>query len=284
MSRPWRVPRDRQAGPCLQQRHSGVRRAGRVEDKVVSNLDGCNFDPRVLRCPAGADTGPTCLSDPQLTSMIAASDPFSWPYPIASGERGYPGFPFLSGADMRTPVLGFGTSAPANPMPTTSGYGPQYWDQWVKYFLTRDPNYNSLDIDPRRPGRWLPRISYLSTIQDRNDSDLRPFARSGGKLILLHGAADELVSHRSTNDYYRRVLDTVGPGKTQEFMRYYLVPGANHANVGPPAFAASWTRSPCSNVGSRTDGRPSSRWLSTVGNGRTRPLCDRPSLAEVPLG
>jgi hypothetical protein len=30
-------------------------------------------------------------------------------------------------------------------MPVTSGYGVQYWDQWVKYFLTRDPSYNSLD-------------------------------------------------------------------------------------------------------------------------------------------
>jgi feruloyl esterase len=87
-----------------------------------------------------------------------------------------------------------GTSAPANPMPVTSGYGPQYWAQWIKYFLTRDPDFDSLDLDPRYPGQWLAWITQLSTIEDRNDVDLGPFARAGGKLILLHGAADELVS------------------------------------------------------------------------------------------
>ncbi len=63
--------------------------------------------------------------------MVAASKPFRWPYRIASGEREYPGFPLLSGADMRTPFIGFGTTAPANPMPATAGYGLQFWDQWV---------------------------------------------------------------------------------------------------------------------------------------------------------
>ncbi|WP_203903970.1 tannase/feruloyl esterase family alpha/beta hydrolase [Virgisporangium aliadipatigenens] len=247
-----------------------------VEDKIISNERGCDFDPRVLRCPNGEDTGPTCLSDPQIASVIAASTPFSWPYRIASGERSYPGFPLLSGADMRTPYLGFGTTAPANPMPVTSGFGPQYWDQWVKYFLTRDPGYNSLDLDPRRPGKWLSRISYLSTIQDRNDADLRPFARSGGRLLLLHGAADELVSHRSTNDYYRRVLDTVGARKTNEFMRYYLAPGANHANFGAPAFAANWDSLSALERWVE-DGRPPVDPVAVDSrNGRTRPLCEYP--------
>jgi feruloyl esterase len=230
----------------------------------------------VLRCPRGADTGPTCLSDPQIASVIAASTPFSWPYRIASGEQYYPGFPFLSGADMRTPYLGFGTSAPANPMPVTSGYGFQYWDQWVKYFLTRDPGYNSLDVDPRRPGKWLSRISYLSTIQDRNNVDLRPFARSGGRLLLLHGSADELVSHRSTNDYYRRVLDKVGARQTKEFMRYYVVPGANHANFGAPAFAAAWDSLSALERWVE-DGRPPVNPVTVDSrNGRTRPLCEYP--------
>jgi feruloyl esterase len=247
-----------------------------VKDNIISNPNNCHFDPRLLRCPKGADTGPACLSDPQITSVVAASTPFSWPYRIASGERYYPGFPFLSGADMRTPYLGFGTSAPANPMPVTSGYGFQYWDQWVKYFLTRDPGYNSLDVDPRHPGKWLSRISYLSTIQDRNNVDLRPFARAGGRLILMHGAADELVSHRSTNDYYRRVLDTVGARQTNQFMRYYVVPGANHADFGAPAFAAGWD-SLSALERWVDDGRPPvGPVVSDIRDGRTRPLCEYP--------
>jgi feruloyl esterase len=255
-----------------------------VEDKVVSNPRGCHFDPRLLRCPDGADTGPACLSDAQIGAVTAMSTPFRWPYRIASGETEYPGFPFLSGADMRTPFLGFGTTPPAHPMPATSGYGMQYWDQWVRYFLTRDPAYNSLDLDPRHPGKWLDRISRLSTIQDRNNADLRPFARSGGKLIMLHGAADELVSHRSTNDYYQRVRDLLGPAATERFLRYYLVPGANHANFGTPAFAAGWDSLTALERWVQKGQSPVNPVVADVTHNRTRPLCEYPAWPRYRAG
>ncbi|HEX6468197.1 MAG TPA: tannase/feruloyl esterase family alpha/beta hydrolase [Streptosporangiaceae bacterium] len=255
-----------------------------VKDNVISNPRGCRFDPRSLRCPGGVDAGPTCLSDLQIGAVIAMSTPFRWPYRIASGETQYPGFPFLSGADMRTPFLGFGTTAPANPMPVTSGYGMQYWDQWVKYFLTRDPSYNSLDVDPRHPGRWLHRISYLSTIEDRNNADLRPFARAGGKLLLLHGAADELVSHRSTNDYYMRVRDLMGPRATSGFMRYYLVPGSNHANFGAPAFAASWDSLTALERWVEKGQPPTNPVVADANHNRTRPLCEYPGWPRYRAG
>ena len=247
-----------------------------IEDNVVSNPGGCHFDPRSLRCPGGADTGPTCLSDPQIGAVTAMSTPFRWPYRIASGETQYPGFPFLSGADMRTPFLGFGTTAPANPMPVTSGYGMQYWDQWVKYFLTRDPGYNSLDVDPRHPGKWLGRISALSTVEDRNNADLRPFARAGGKLILLHGAADELVSPYSTSDYYERVRKVAGPRATDAFLRYYLVPGANHANFGTPAVAAAWDSLTALERWVDRGQPPANPVVADTAHARTRPLCAYP--------
>ena len=255
-----------------------------IKDNVISNPPACHYDPHALRCPGGLDTGPTCLSDPQIESVIAMSSPFKWPYRIASGETEYPGFPFLSGADMRTPFLGFGTTAPANPMPVTSGYGVQYWEQWVKYFLTRDPQYNSLDVDPRDPGQWLGRISQLSAIEDRNNADLRPFARAGGKLILLHGAADELVSSRSTSDYYQRVLNTVGPQSTHAFMRYYVVPGANHADFGTPAFAASWDSLSALERWVEKGQSPSNPVVADANHNRTRPLCQYPDWPRYRAG
>jgi Tannase and feruloyl esterase len=255
-----------------------------LKDEVVSNPRACHFDPHALRCPGGVDAGPTCLSDPQIAAVTAMSSAFRWPYRIASGETGYPGFPFLSGADMRTPFLGFGTTAPANPMPVTSGYGMQYWDQWVKYFLTRDPGHNSLDVDPRDPGKWLDRISQLSAIEDRNNADLRPFARAGGRLILLHGAADELVSSRSTSDYYQRVLDTVGPRSTRAFMRYYVVPGANHANFGTPAFAAGWDSLSALERWVERGLPPTNPVVADANHNRTRPLCDYPDWPRYRAG
>ncbi|WP_425445786.1 tannase/feruloyl esterase family alpha/beta hydrolase [Umezawaea tangerina] len=255
-----------------------------VRDNVVSNQGACHYDPRALRCPDGADTGPTCLSDAQIGAVKAMSTPFRWPYRIASGETSYPGFPFLSGADMRTPFLGFGTTAPANPMPVTSGYGLQYWEQWVRYFLTRDPGHNSLDVDPRHPGKWLDRISALSTVEDRNNVDLRPFARAGGKLILMHGSADELVSHLSTNDYYQRVRGVLGPRATHEATRYYVIPGANHANFGTPAFAASWDSLTALERWVETGRAPRDPVVTDVNHNRTRPLCEYPDWPRYRAG
>ncbi|MFI9796595.1 tannase/feruloyl esterase family alpha/beta hydrolase [Streptomyces sp. NPDC052302] len=255
-----------------------------LTDRIVSNPDACRFDPAGLRCPAGADTGPSCLSDRQIAAVRAISSPWKWPYRVASGERGYPGFPFLSGADMRTPILGFGATAPSHPMPLTSGYGMQYWDQWVRYALTRDPGHDSLTVDPARPGKWLERISRLSELQDINDADLSPFARAGGKLLLLHGAADELVSHRATNDYYERVADAVGPRRTREFMRYYLVPGANHANFGSPAFAAAWDSLTAVERWTEQDRQPVAPVVTDANGGRSRPLCEYPSWPKYRAG
>jgi hypothetical protein len=250
-----------------------------VEDGVVSDPGGCHFDPYTLRCP-----GTPCLSDAQIDAVIAMSTPFAWPYRIASGETGYPGFPFLSGADMRTPFLGFGTTAPASPMPVTSGYGMQYWDQWVRYFLTRDPGHDPLAVDPRDPGKWLTRISGLSAVQDRNDADLRPFAEAGGKLILLHGAADELVSDRSTSDYYQRVRDLAGPRRTEGFLHYYLVPGANHANAGSPAFAAAWDSLTALERWVEQGRSPAGQVVTDVAHDRTRPLCEYPRWPKYRAG
>ncbi|RJL35950.1 tannase/feruloyl esterase family alpha/beta hydrolase [Bailinhaonella thermotolerans] len=250
-----------------------------LRDGVISDEAGCRYDPRALRCPRGADAGDHCLSDEQIRAVVAISSPLRWPYRIASGERGYPGFPFLSGADMTTRLVGMGTTAPARPMPKTSGYGVQFWDQWVRFFVTRDPRHDPLAIDPLRPGPWRERISELSALQDVNDPDLRPFAAAGGKLLILHGTADELVSHRSTVEYFRRVQRTVGERATRRFARLYLVPGANHVNIDTP-FAAGWDSVTALETWAergQAPARPVVTDKNPQAGGRTRPLCEHPA-------
>ncbi|GAA2613095.1 tannase/feruloyl esterase family alpha/beta hydrolase [Actinomadura fulvescens] len=251
-----------------------------VRDGVVSNERGCHFDPRVLRCatPHPSSDG-ACLTNRQIRAVRALSSPLRLPYRIASGETGYPGFPFLSGAAMTTPLLGMGTTAPADPMPKTSGYGVQFWDQWIRYAVTRDATYSPLAIDPRHPGKWRTRISRLSALQDVNNPDLRPFAATGGRLLIIHGLADELVSHRSTAQYFNRIRATMGTQATARFARFYTVPGANHANI-KPAFAASWDSLTALEgwVENATPPKhPIVKDLNPTAAGRTRPLCEYPA-------
>jgi hypothetical protein len=249
-----------------------------AKDGVISNEAGCRFDPATLRCPDGTDTGDTCLADVQIRALRAVASPVRFPYRLGSGETGYPGFPVLSGAKMAVPVLGFGSVAPASPMPDAAGYGVQFWDDWVRYAVTRNAGYDSLAVDPLKPGTWRQRISALTALQDVNKTDLSTFAGHGGKLIITHGTADELVSHRSTVDYYKRVVATMGQKKVDSFLRFYLIPGANHANLGA-AFAAGWDSLTALDTWVNTGRAPVDQVVTdtTAGARRTRPLCAYPT-------
>jgi len=63
-------------------------------------------------------------------------------------------------------------------------------------------------------------------------TDLSPFTRRGGKIILFHGVSDPVFSVLDTI----RWLDTVNKrekGKAGRFVQFYAVPGMNHGRGGP---------------------------------------------------
>lgn len=272
-----------------------------VADRVVSNQAACNarFDPatatlgqRPLRCEGGRDTGDDCLSDAQIAALKVLDTPIRIDYPLANGERHYPGFN-VWGSDFGRPGdspiqalvnrLGLNTVQPAHPMPlfgtgptAVTAYGAGFWDQWVRFFVTADPAANSLTLDPQNPGRWASRISELTGLQDHNRTDLSPFASRGGKLLMAHGVADQLVSARATGEYYERIRRTMGGERVGGFMRYYEIPGYGHA-FGT-IFGAAWDSLTALEQWSERGVAPAAPIVAdTTGvPGRTRPLCDYP--------
>ena len=63
-------------------------------------------------------------------------------------------------------------------------------------------------------------------------TDLSPFTRRGGKIILFHGVSDPVFSVLDT----LRWLDAVNKrekGKAARFVQFYAVPGMNHGRGGP---------------------------------------------------
>ncbi|MFE3280279.1 tannase/feruloyl esterase family alpha/beta hydrolase [Nocardia sp. NPDC059239] len=255
-----------------------------VHDGLISNPGACHYDPHPLRCPGGADTGDTCLSDAQINAIIAAAEPLKLEHPLASGETGHPAFPFLSGTEMRAPEDFLGTQPPSNPMPKQAGMDMRFWDQYARYFVTKDANFNSLTLDPQNPGQWATRINDLSKIQDVNNPDLSAFAKAGGKALLIHGTADNIISPRSTVDYFNRVQTTMGSAAVHDFARLYLVPGADHyfGTYSPHLQQVS----PLFDWATALDnwvehGQAPQNQVTTDqgsdGSGRTRPLCEYPT-------
>lgn len=265
-----------------------------VVDGLISNQAACNasFDPATavyngtaLRCVGGADTGDTCLSDAQITALKVLATPARFNFTLASGETQYPGYN-VWGSDLGitanptplTPTLVFlalGTSAPANPMPTSAPYASVLVDQWIKYSVTRDPSFNTLTLDPENPGSFAARISDLS-VQLDTSTDISAFRARGGKLLLAHGTSDVLVSTQATEQYYQRLVGRFGQSTTDDFARYYEVPGYGHAASN--AFNAAWDSLTTLEQWRERSVAPTAQVVTdTVGvPGRTRPLCDWP--------
>ncbi len=179
-------------------------------------------------------------------------------------------------------LVGLGTVAPAYPLaPVTPSsfppFGSTFWDQWLKYFVTRDPGVNWLTVDPANPGPWQSRIVALSAVQEAHETDLSAFQAKGGKLLILHGTHDALVSARSTQQYTRRLRTAMGPDGVGTFVRYYEVPGYSH--VAGTAFNASWDSVAALEDWVEKGTAPADPIVTDTlaVPGRTRPLCEYPS-------
>ena len=267
-----------------------------VNDGVISNVQRCNtiFDPTTallnglpVRCAGGADTGDTCLSDAQLAALTKINSPVLFNFSLANGETSFPGYNVLV-SDNGIPTdpaplqptlasLGFGLAPPAFPVTGSMLAGLQYADSFVRYAIAGDATFNTLAIDASNPGSLASRFSEFSAL-DNADRNLTPFAEKGGKLLIMHGTADTLVSPRRSELYVQQLRATMGADKDDSFLRFYEVPGFGHSVSAQ--FNASWDQLTAieSWVEKSVDPATNQIVTDTLGvPGRTRPLCLYPT-------
>ncbi|HMJ63882.1 MAG TPA: tannase/feruloyl esterase family alpha/beta hydrolase, partial [Candidatus Binatia bacterium] len=80
---------------------------------------------------------------------------------------------------------------------------------------------------------WRQSVEQYGTVIGTDDPDLTRFRDHGGKVIIYHGLADQLIPAEGTVDYYKRVQQRVGgPEKTAQFARLFLIPGVDHGFRG----------------------------------------------------
>lgn len=256
-----------------------------IADGIVSNVESCRrLNTQVLaslRCTGGTDLGNGCLSDAQLDTVRTIESPLVFTnYTLANGVTRAGGYNLLEGALVAGPYttrdLG---SRPVPANPATSADANMYvtGDQWVKFFVTRQPLFDTLTFDPLAPGAFTQRVVDVSGITDAANPDLRPFLARGGRLIMLHGLADEVISPNSTIDYHQRVVATVGQAAVDQGIRFYTVPGMGH---GTGVFIPAWdSLAALENWVERglAPGTPVAADVVAGTFGRTRPLCQYPA-------
>ena len=196
-----------------------------VIDGIVSNPEGCHFDPISLRCPNGGE-GASCLSDAQLAVVRAWTEPSSY----GGGAYTHAGWALTGNEDDAGNWPQFLTGATGD---GSNSYGFFLQDATVKNYLAVGGSANSLmyDIDSNPSA-----LRGLAGLNDATNADLSPFVNSGAKLILWHGTSDAALSYKQTVSYYKQVRDTMGgQAAADKFVRFYLAPGVNHCFGGAGA-------------------------------------------------
>jgi hypothetical protein len=263
-----------------------------AQDGVV---DGVLTDPRTCEYSAAADvtiTRSACTaSDPScLTPTEASAIDKMWKGPVSCAA----GLP-----DATCPIPDFATRhlngkgnerlwypdergtdlsglGGVNPFPIAVAQ-PQFWvyfdPTWDWHVLDYD-NYLQFFTDT---------VNMVGPVMASDNPDLSAFRDRGGKLVMWHGFADQLIVPEGTIDYYDAVTQALGGGykRTEQFARLFMAPGVGHCGGGngpqPQAIfdaVVNWVE----------DGQAPDRILAAKTTGgvvtQTRPLCAYPQFAH----
>ncbi|MCI4646086.1 MAG: tannase/feruloyl esterase family alpha/beta hydrolase [Hyphomonadaceae bacterium] len=195
-----------------------------VKDSIIDDPSACEFDPGVLLCKEGEmEIRAECLTAEQVEAVRKI---YSRPY-NEDGEFYYPsGVEFGTESDWaRTilPVRG-ADELPFTLTAATSGLRYMVFDE------SPGPGFDWRDFDFERDEHLL---TGTSDMMNPDDVDLTEFKARGGKIIIVHGWADVLISPVDTINYFEAVSEFMGgPDAMAEFAQLYLVPGMHHGSGG----------------------------------------------------
>jgi feruloyl esterase len=189
-----------------------------VKDGVIEDPKRCTYDPKALVGTSAGDCGAVTAADADVIRKL-------WEGP--RGEDGtflWYGLP--RGADLNALWTSRGEPLQAQPFGISM--------DWFRYFLTQDPKFDGNSVTPAALERyWDQSVEQYGVVIGTDNPDLSAFRDRGGKAIVWHGWADQLISAEGTVDYYTRVQQQMGgPERTAEFIRLFMAPGVAHCAGG----------------------------------------------------
>ncbi len=238
-----------------------------VKDGVIDDPMRCAWDPKAL---IGTKVG-----DDTFTEADADVIRQVWDGPrAADGTFMWHGLE--RGADMFAYAGTGGTPLEGRPFSISMDY--------FKYFLVQDPKWDWATMTPAKFEQlWKQSVEQYGTVFGTDNPDLTRFRDRGGKVIIYHGLADQLIPAAGTIDYYRRVQQRMGGAeKTAQFARLFLAPGVDHGFRGPGATPTGLTEAIVSWV-EQGEAPEKLRAEKRDANGKvtqTRPLFPYPNIAK----
>ncbi|HKE83582.1 MAG TPA: tannase/feruloyl esterase family alpha/beta hydrolase [Vicinamibacterales bacterium] len=239
-----------------------------VKDGVIEDPKRCTYDPKPLVGMSAGDCGAFTEADVNVIRKL-------WEGPRRD-DGSFLWYGLLRGADLTALWSSRGTPLKPQAFPITM--------DWFRYFLAQDPKLDAGTVTPSAYERfWDQSVEQYGAVIGTDAPDLSAFRDSGGKAIVWHGLADQLITAEGTIDYYTRVQQQMGgPKKTSEFIRLFMAPGVAHcaggagpAPTGQLEALLAWVedgRAPENLMAMRRD--------QTGAVTRSRPLCAYPLVAK----
>jgi feruloyl esterase len=188
-----------------------------VTDGVIDDPARCDYDPKAL---VGTKVG-----DDTFTEADADVVRKIW-----EGPRGQDGTFLWHGLARGTDLFAL---AGTGGLPLT-GKPFSIPLEWFQFFLLQNPKWDWTTLTPTGfELLWRQSVEQYGAVIGTDDPDLTHFRDRGGKVIIYHGLADQLIPADGTIDYYKRVQQKMGGAdKASQFARLFLAPGVDHGFRG----------------------------------------------------
>jgi Tannase and feruloyl esterase len=201
-----------------------------VVDGIIDDPRNCKFDTNTLVCANnGNEAG--CLTQAQADAVNRIHDGAK----AVDGNRLEPHIASEWGSELDWSLY----------MPAAQGGSAgaeNFVTSWLLKDFINDPYKDPATLTPRTINdlMWTT-LGFFTTVQSSmmysaTNPDLRPYAASGGKLILWQGWADQHITPQGTLQYWEWMNKVTRTAST--FARFYLFPGVAHCGggLGPNTF------------------------------------------------
>jgi hypothetical protein len=184
-----------------------------VVDGVINDPMKCGYDPAAL---VGSQIGKSTFTATDADIIRGIWD----------GPKAHDGSSLWWGPTRGTDLSNFADTvgSPLMGKPCEEGL------DWFRYFLVLDAKWDWTTLTRGEYELLFEQsVEEHSSIYGGDDPNLTGFRDQGGKLLIVHGLADQYVPPQESIAYYLSVERRMaGPQRTAEFARLFLVPGADH--------------------------------------------------------
>ncbi|KAJ9654610.1 hypothetical protein H2198_006356 [Neophaeococcomyces mojaviensis] len=202
-----------------------------VVDGVISDPDACAFNPfdlvgQVVECPSSC----TPMKISAAAAKVAA-EAWSGPKTVHGDSLWYgvsPEAPLTGSFNLANTFCEEGKGCHAGaPFPIASS--------WLTHFVANNPKLDLATLTHMSYEKLFNEsVTKLNKIMGSNDADLSRFRNTGGKMLTVHGLADQVIPPGGTKEYYETVLSK--DPKAPSYFKYFEAPGFAHCYGGPGPF------------------------------------------------